>query len=496
MTAFFAFGCGGSGSSGTNGSTEPPGSGGAAGGSTSQGGDAGGSSSTPQAGSSGTSAAGGTSTPSGGTSSVSSSQAGKGGSGSAGSSSTSKGGAGGSATIPDVGPSNDVSKGWGNVRFDGGGFVDGIVASTKEPGLLYARTDVGGVYRWNSKQKVWVPLMDAISQEDVGLYGVESIAIDDKNPGRLYVLAGTSYFSKGKTVILRSQDYGATFETVDVSAQWRAHGNGLGRQTGEKLAVDPNNSNIVLCGSRAAGLFKSNDAGKTWTALSDVSAKSGGDLMSTNGIAFVLFDPTSKLTADGGTSTIYMGVSDTKYGLMVSKNGGSTFDTIAGGPTNLMPNRAVLNNGTLYITYANSLGPYGLSNGAPLPLRHCQRHLDQPDPQDRRRQRPHGQRWARLGARLRRGQRRRRGSQPHLAFHPQFLRRPEPLRRRQRSLGRPHLPEHRWRRHLDDDFRQERHHRRVDRQCVGPTATPGSAAWPSTGPATSSSIPSTAKKPG
>jgi len=288
----------------------------------------------------------------------SSAQAGSGGTLSTGGRS-STGGTRATSSVPQTG----LSKGWGNVRFDGGGFVDGIVASSKEQGVIYARTDVGGVYRWNASNHAWVPLLDFLSQDNVGLYGVESIAIDDASPGRLYVLAGTTYFSNGKTVVMRSEDYGASFETVDVSSLFRAHGNGLGRQAGEKLAVDPHNSNIVFCGSRAAGLFKSSDAGKNWANVSTIGAKSGADLMSTNGIAFVLIDPSSSVTG-GATSTIYLGVSDTQNGLYVSKNAGAKFDPIAGAPAGLMPNRAVLSNGNLYVTFSNSLGPYNLSNGA------------------------------------------------------------------------------------------------------------------------------------
>ncbi len=280
----------------------------------------------------------------------------------------SKGGSGGNPNLGGAagGPNNnpDDAKGWGNVRFDGGGFVDGILASTKVKGLFYARTDVGGAYRWNSDQKVWIPLLDWISQEDVGLYGVESLALDPSNPGRLYVLAGTSYFSKGKTAILRSEDYGATFETIDVSSLWRAHGNGMGRQSGEKLAVDPNDPNILFCGSRAAGLFKSTDAGKSWTNVSTIGAQAGADLANANGISFVLFDPSSTLTSAGATSTLYMGVSNATKSLYVSKDGGATFEAISGGPTGQMPNRAVLSHGSLFITYSNSVGPYNLSTGS------------------------------------------------------------------------------------------------------------------------------------
>lgn len=33
---------------------------------------------------------------------------------------------------------------WGNVRFDGGGFVSAVIFHPKAENVLYARTDVGG----------------------------------------------------------------------------------------------------------------------------------------------------------------------------------------------------------------------------------------------------------------------------------------------------------------------------------------------------------------
>ncbi|MEV6183890.1 hypothetical protein, partial [Streptomyces sp. NPDC052015] len=37
---------------------------------------------------------------------------------------------------------------WKNARVDGGGFVPGIVFNRSEKNLAYARTDIGGAYRW------------------------------------------------------------------------------------------------------------------------------------------------------------------------------------------------------------------------------------------------------------------------------------------------------------------------------------------------------------
>ncbi|HEX3437521.1 MAG TPA: hypothetical protein VHT24_12195, partial [Pseudacidobacterium sp.] len=41
-----------------------------------------------------------------------------------------------------------------------GGYVPGLIAHPTEPGLIYARTDIGSVYRWNEYNKQWIPLTD------------------------------------------------------------------------------------------------------------------------------------------------------------------------------------------------------------------------------------------------------------------------------------------------------------------------------------------------
>lgn len=247
---------------------------------------------------------------------------------------------------------------WGNVRFDGGGFVSGIIPSLTQPGLVYARTDVGGAYRWDSTGGSWIPLMDWIPESSRSLFGVEALALDPRDSKRVFMLCGISYFNFGKTAILRSFDYGATFDTVIVTSKIQAHGNGNGRQSGEKLAVDPNNSAILFCGARQTGLWKSTDTGKTWTQAATLGASATGALVSTNGVSFVVFDPASGTTANGGTKTLYVGFSAADGGnnLFVSNDGGSTFAKIAGGPA-FMPMRAVLNKGNLFITYADQPGP-------------------------------------------------------------------------------------------------------------------------------------------
>ena len=65
---------------------------------------------------------------------------------------------------------------WHNVRVGGGGFIPGVVFSPVEPGLAYARSDMGGAYRFDAARDRWSPLQDG--EPESSFYGVESIAPD------------------------------------------------------------------------------------------------------------------------------------------------------------------------------------------------------------------------------------------------------------------------------------------------------------------------------
>ena len=252
-----------------------------------------------------------------------------------------------------------TSYNWSNVAIGGGGFVSSIITSKEQPDLMYARTDVGGAYRYDRANSKWIPLMDWASDQQQGAFGVESIAIDPKNPATVYMLTGISYFNSGKSYILKSTDYGANFSITEVTTQFKVHGNGMGRQNGEKLQVDPNNSSIIYCGTRWNGLFRSSNGGSSWNRLT------GLDVTTTpneNGVSFVVVD--KSITASGASQRIFAGVSraGNNQNLYMSSDGGSTFTALVNANlgANLMPQRAVLSgDGNLFITYGNGAGPHG-----------------------------------------------------------------------------------------------------------------------------------------
>ena len=272
---------------------------------------------------------------------------------------------------------------WKNVQIVGGGFVDGVIFHPTAPGVRYARTDMGGAYRWNDATHRWTPILDWVPYKDLNLMGVESIAVDPADANRVVLACGTyTSVATPNGAILRSDDRGRTFERTDVP--FKFGGNEDGRGNGERLVVDPQDGKVLFLGTRHDGLWRSPDRGVTWTRVTsfpDVTeaapalpAPVAGETMEQHwrrmpargdGIIFVKFAPEAG-RKDGATQTIYVGVSLMgRENLFVTKDGGANWSAVPDEPTNLRPTRAALSSdGFLYLTYGTAPGPSRMMDGA------------------------------------------------------------------------------------------------------------------------------------
>ncbi|MCW2875369.1 exo-alpha-sialidase [Actinacidiphila oryziradicis] len=242
---------------------------------------------------------------------------------------------------------------WRNVAIGGTGFVTGVVFHPRERGLAYARTDIGGAYRWDERTARWIPLIDQLGWDDWNLLGVEAIAIDPAHPERVYLALGTysqSWATNG--AILRSDDQGAGWTRTDLTVKLGANEDGRG--AGERLLVDPRDADTLWLGTRHDGLWKSADRGATWaqaTAFPPTGTASG------QGITF--------LAAAG--RAIYAGWGDGDTALYRTKDG-TAWEAVPGRPTGTaakVPQHAVYSeDGHLYVTYANAPGPNNQSDGS------------------------------------------------------------------------------------------------------------------------------------
>lgn len=155
-----------------------------------------------------------------------------------------------------------------SIPIPGGGFVTGFVFHPTVPGICYARTDVGGIYRFDFEKKSWKPLMDWVGYPHEGLMQTLSIALDPDHPGRIMVLAGNEWAGRTKpgriseSALLLSEDYGASWEIRAVP--FAVNGNGPSRSCGEKLAYA---NGTLYCASPDEGLFMSENLGKSWHSI-------------------------------------------------------------------------------------------------------------------------------------------------------------------------------------------------------------------------------------
>jgi photosystem II stability/assembly factor-like uncharacterized protein len=239
--------------------------------------------------------------------------------------------------------SNTSGYQWNNVRIGGGSYVTNIYLHPLQQDLAYIRTDIGGFYRWDSLEKKWIPLTDNFGLDKSNYYGGEGLALDPKNPNVLYIAAGkyTSSWA-GLGTIFKSTNKGQTWSKLNIDLPMG--GNENKRWTGERLGVNPFDSNIIFFGSRLDGLWKSVDAGQTWNKVSSFPGTPNAGI----GIAGILF---SKKNSGLVYANAY------GDGIYQSTDTGVTWHRITGSPSQV--NRMALDsNGVIYVTHTSGVSKY------------------------------------------------------------------------------------------------------------------------------------------
>jgi xyloglucan-specific exo-beta-1,4-glucanase len=273
----------------------------------------------------------------------------------------------------------------------GGGYISDIIFNPTQKDLIYARTDMGGAYRWNPSTGTWIQLLNWITPDNWNLTGTDGLATDPIHPNRLYIAAGTysNSWTSQNGAILRSTDYGKTFKQTNLP--FKLGGNMPGNRLGERLAIDPNDDAILYLGARSGhGLWKSTDFGVTWNQVTNFPDTgpyaenpndSNGFTSDPIGLTWVTFDQSTGKFGHP-TKTIYVGVGEngsgkaniyrstdagatwsaipgepvcTDSGTSVTCPDGTTWDTGSDSSTGYLPHRGKLDsNGTLYVTYSDN----------------------------------------------------------------------------------------------------------------------------------------------
>jgi hypothetical protein len=261
-------------------------------------------------------------------------------------------------------------KTWNSVKFGGGGYVTGLVFHPTTANLLYARTDIGGAYRWNQGASSWTPITDGLGfgAAEARYHGVESIAVDPNNDQLVYMAAGM-YTSEGNGRLYLSSNRGDQWTYVTLP--FPLGGNNPGRAIGERLMVDPNKPSTLFYATRTAGLWKSVDSGLTWAQVTSLSSArltqdqvNALGINSAMGVETVVYDTGTKGSGTA-TQTIYAPIAPDYVqtaglasNLYKSSNGGASWTPVSVPISGYhIPHMVRAADGMFYVVFTKETGP-------------------------------------------------------------------------------------------------------------------------------------------
>jgi hypothetical protein len=248
---------------------------------------------------------------------------------------------GGGGYIFNVGSGSAPSGVWQTLKIGSGGFVRGL--NIAPDGTLVNRTDTSGAFIYNTTTNSWDQLFNV---DSLPSSFVNNADINDGNgtsaigPGcfEIQIAASNTQVLYGvyNGLVWKSTNQGTTWTQTNFSQNLSGTGpnndsTNNHAQYGQRMAVDPNNPNIVFIGTTNAGVQYTTDGGTSWVQISTSTIPAGTS--GTSGITGILFYGSGSVVG-GATQTLY--ISSWGNGVYVSNNGGSTWALTSGGPTNVL----------------------------------------------------------------------------------------------------------------------------------------------------------------
>jgi photosystem II stability/assembly factor-like uncharacterized protein len=156
-------------------------------------------------------------------------------------------------------PGDDLFAGlrWRNIGPFHGGRIAAVTGAVGQPGVFYVGTPAGGIWKTTSAGVTWFPVFDQFTNVD----SVGAIQVAPSDPNIVYAGTGDSVQGSLGDGMYKSTDAGKTWTHVGLEETVKIN----------KIVIDPKDPNLVLASTQGdakhggQGVYRSADGGKTWT---------------------------------------------------------------------------------------------------------------------------------------------------------------------------------------------------------------------------------------
>jgi photosystem II stability/assembly factor-like uncharacterized protein len=158
----------------------------------------------------------------------------------------------------DVPAGDDLFAGlrWRNIGPFHGGRVSAVTGAIGQPGTFYLGAPAGGVWKTTNAGVTWSPIFDQLTNVD----SIGAIQVAPSDPNIIYVGTGDSVGGSSGDGMYKSTDAGKTWTHIGLEETTKIN----------KMVVDPKDPNIVIVSTQGdaqhngRGIYRTTDGGKTW----------------------------------------------------------------------------------------------------------------------------------------------------------------------------------------------------------------------------------------
>src|ERR1043166_5141503 len=155
-------------------------------------------------------------------------------------------------------PSDDLFAGlrWRDIGPFHGGRVSAVTGAIGQPGVFYLGAPAGGIWKTTNAGVTWSPIFDQFTNVD----SIGAIQVAPSDPDIVYAGAGDSVGGSSGDGMYKSLDAGRTWTHIGLEETTKIN----------KMVVDPKDPNHVVASTQSdardkgQGIFRTTDGGKTW----------------------------------------------------------------------------------------------------------------------------------------------------------------------------------------------------------------------------------------